>query len=123
MILLIYSNRGAHLIRCVGTLQRVALDQLLFSPVFIAIYFLYNGILERDSEYKKPVLKQLGDGYLPALTANYKVWPAVQCITFSLIPLNFRLMFVNCVAIGWCAYLSNLTYKHTIPLASNVINK
>lgn len=30
----------------VGLLQKVALDQLVFSPVFLGVFFTYNGILE-----------------------------------------------------------------------------
>lgn len=43
--------------------------------------------------------------------ANYKLWPAVQCVNFCLIPLNYQLLFVNVIAIGWTAFLSNANQK------------
>lgn len=109
-----------------GTLQRVALDQLLFAPFFLGVYFVYNGLWEGSSraaiEHKlqkvPPSLRRrspvasLVQSYFTALISNYKLWPAVQCINFYFVPLNYRLVFVNVVALGWCAYLSNLNYRH-----------
>ena len=36
--------------------------------------------------------------------ANWKLWPAVQFINFYLIPLNYQLLFLNVIAIGWTAF-------------------
>jgi protein Mpv17 len=41
-----------------------------------------------------------------ALKANWLLWPAVQFINFSFIPLQHRLFFANIIAIGWNSYLS-----------------
>lgn len=43
--------------------------------------------------------------------ANYKLWPAVQCVNFYLVPLNYQLLFLNVIAIGWTAFLSNANQK------------
>lgn len=43
--------------------------------------------------------------------ANWKLWPAVQFINFYLIPLNYQLLFLNVIAIGWTAFLSNANQK------------
>ena len=43
--------------------------------------------------------------------ANYKLWPAVQFVNFYLIPLNYQLLFLNVIAIGWTAFLSNANQK------------
>lgn len=43
--------------------------------------------------------------------ANYKLWPAVQCFNFYLVPLNYQLLFLNVIAIGWTAFLSNANQK------------
>lgn len=50
--------------------------------------------------------KRIEKTWWPALKANWMVWPAVQTINFAVVPLQFRLLFANVVAIGWNCYLS-----------------
>ena len=35
-----------------------------------------------------------------------RVWTPVQFINFSYVPLQFRVLFANVVALGWNAYLA-----------------
>lgn len=41
----------------------------------------------------------------------------MQLINFLLIPLEFRVVFVNMVALGWTAFLSTLNSRSSIPLS------
>ena len=44
---------------------------------------------------------------LPAtLVANWKLWPVANFINFRFVPLNYRVIFTNIVAIFWNIYLS-----------------
>ncbi|KAG2175989.1 hypothetical protein INT44_000468 [Umbelopsis vinacea] len=83
---------------------RVALDQLLFAPCFIAVFFSAQGALEGKNTTQ--IKEKLADGYPQALKNNYKLWPAVQFFNFYVTPLNHRLMVTNIVALGWNTYLS-----------------
>ncbi|TVY76253.1 Protein SYM1 [Fusarium oxysporum f. sp. cubense] len=65
-------------------LTRVACDQLGFAHVMIGVFL----------------------GSMATMEANWMLWPAVQVINFSLIPLQHRLFFANIIAIGWNSYLS-----------------
>lgn len=38
--------------------------------------------------------------YFSTLKRNWMVWPAVQAINFTFVPLQYRILFVNAVAIG-----------------------
>ncbi|KAI8801368.1 hypothetical protein BJ742DRAFT_34558 [Cladochytrium replicatum] len=91
-------SRGSTLI------ARVAMDQLVFAPTFIATFFTVMGFLERRPW---PSIRDgLVQTFPNALINNYKVWPAVQLANFMLVPLNYRLLVVNTVATGWNSYLS-----------------
>lgn len=84
-------------------LARVALDQGVFAPVFISVFLSSMAVLEGTSPKAK-----LEASYVPALTANYMIWPFVQLVNFKFVPLQHRVLFVNLISIGWNCYLSFL---------------
>lgn len=84
-------------------LARVACDQGLFAPTFIGIFLSSMALMEGGRPSDK-----LAQAYLPALQANYMIWPAVQAVNFKFVPLQHRVLFVNVISIGWNCYLSFL---------------
>lgn len=85
-------------------LARVAIDQGVFAPTFIAIFLSSMAVLEGGSPKEK-----LEKNYKSALTTNYMIWPFVQMVNFKLVPLEHRVLFVNVISIGWNCYLSYLS--------------
>ena len=81
---------------------------------------------------RRAVARKFQDVYLPALKANFMLWPAVQILNFWVIPLQFQIVsrfnarqkgsftklsskpFVSTVGIAWRAYLS-LTNSEDYP--------
>ncbi|KAM3580966.1 Protein required for ethanol metabolism [Umbelopsis sp. WA50703] len=96
-------------------IARVGLDQCLFAPSFIALFFSAQGALEGKSMTQ--IKEKLDDGYPQALLNNYKLWPAVQFFNFYVTPLNHRLMVTNIVALGWNTYLSTANQKSSSHIA------
>jgi hypothetical protein len=88
----------------VPALKRVAFDQLLFAPVGLACFFTFMTVAEGGG--KRAVSRKFQDVYIPALKANFLVWPAVQIINFRLMPIQFQIPFVSTIGIAWTAYLS-----------------
>ncbi|WPG99641.1 Hypothetical protein R9X50_00246000 [Acrodontium crateriforme] len=84
--------------------RRVAFDQLLFAPVGLAIFFTFMTVAEGGG--KRAVAKKFQEVYVPALKANYIVWPAVQMLNFRVVPIQFQIPFVSTIGIAWTAYLS-----------------
>ncbi|KAI1334234.1 hypothetical protein F5Y15DRAFT_402416 [Xylariaceae sp. FL0016] len=82
-------------------LARVACDQFLFAPTFIGIFLSSMAVMEGTSPREK-----LAQAYKPALTANYMLWPFVQMANFKFVPLDYRVLVVNIVSIGWNCFLS-----------------
>ena len=41
---------------------------------------------------KRAVQRKFQDVYVPALKANYMVWPAVQIINFRVMPIQFQIV-------------------------------
>jgi len=87
-------------------LKRVAMDQLGFAPVSLGVFYGYMSLMEgknlRETKYK---IQQL---YWPTLKANWILWPAVQALNFSIVPLKFQVPLVSSVNIAWTCYLSTM---------------
>jgi protein Mpv17 len=52
--------------------------------------------------------EKLKKNYIPGLKANWLVWPAVQSVNFTMVPLEHRVLVVNIVSLGWNCFLSYL---------------
>ncbi|KAI1313968.1 hypothetical protein F5Y03DRAFT_389456 [Xylaria venustula] len=87
-------------------LARVACDQLIFAPTFIAVFLGSMAVLEGNSPKEK-----LEKAYFPTLQTNWMLWPFVQVANFKFVPLHHRVLAVNVVSIGWNAYLSMANSK------------
>ncbi|OBZ86526.1 Protein sym1 [Choanephora cucurbitarum] len=85
-------------------IKRMVTDQVLFAPAGLVLFFTTMGLAETGKW--EGVQEKFRDAYVPALIANYKVWPAVQFINFKWMPLQYRLPFVSSLGIVWNAYLS-----------------
>ncbi|XP_068928178.1 protein Mpv17 isoform X1 [Petaurus breviceps papuanus] len=85
-------------------LKKMVVDQGVFAPCFfgclLPLIGISNGLSVKDNWAK------VRRDYLDVLITNYYVWPAVQLANFYLIPLIYRLAFVQCVAVFWNTYLS-----------------
>ena len=82
-------------------MARVACDQLAFAPVMIGVFLSSMATMEGGSPKHK-----LETTWWPALKANWMVWPFVQMVNFTFLPLQHRVLFANVVSIGWNSYLS-----------------
>lgn len=87
-----------------NALRRVAFDQLIFAPCGLACFFTFMTVAEGGG--KRAVMRKFQDVYMPALKANYMVWPLVQIINFRVVPIQFQIPFVSTIGIAWTAYLS-----------------
>ncbi|VUC26542.1 unnamed protein product, partial [Clonostachys rosea] len=89
--------------RAVQLVCRVMCDQVVFAPISNAAFLTSMALLEGTSPREK-----LSKNYWAALKMNYMIWPAVQTVNFSFVPLQYQLLFVNGVSVGWNTFLSLL---------------
>jgi protein Mpv17 len=87
--------------RRLETLARVAVDQCVFAPVMIGVFLSSMATMEGVSAQKR-----LEKTWWPALKTNWLIWPFVQFVNFTYIPLPHRVLFANIISIGWNCYLS-----------------
>ena len=44
------------------------------------------------------------NGFVPSYKANLTIWPLVQGVNFAIVPLEYRVLVVNLVALGKCFF-------------------
>ncbi|KAK0066102.1 protein Mpv17 [Biomphalaria pfeifferi] len=92
-----------------AAIKMMATDQLCMSPFFLSTFLTVMGLLKGETiqEIKNKFQKE----FFPLLFTSYKVWPLAQLINFYVLPLQHRVLFVNCVALGWNTYLAWVTER------------
>lgn len=87
-----------------GLIFRLTLDALVFSPCTVAGYFAVRTLLEGKGY--AAIRTKLERTWRKAVFAAWKFWPAVNVINYSFVPLPYRVLYVNIMALLWTGYLS-----------------
>jgi len=98
-----------------NVLKMVAMDQFIFAPCSLAFFFTFMTVTEGGG--RRAIMRKFEDVYLPALKANFLVWPLVQILNFRIMPIQYQIPLVSTVGIFWTAYLS-LTNSSDEPASS-----
>ncbi|KAA8523854.1 hypothetical protein F0562_010277 [Nyssa sinensis] len=87
---------------------KVIFDQTAWAAAWNSIYFTVLGFLRLESPVS--VFSELKATFWPMLTAGWKLWPFAHLITYGVIPVEQRLLWVDCVELVWVTILS--TYSN-----------
>ncbi len=92
-------------------LKKVVLDQGVFAPAFLVLFYCSLGLLEL-SPLKKTVARLKAE-FLPNMAVNYSIWPAIQMVNFYFIQqAKYNILFVNVASIFWNSFLSWAAHKN-----------
>ncbi|CAM6123972.1 unnamed protein product [Calypogeia fissa] len=83
---------------------KVAFDQTFWSALWNSVYFIVVGLLRLESPVS--IWKELRQTFFPLLTAGWKLWPAAHLVTYGLVPVEQRLLWVDMVEIVWVTILA-----------------
>ncbi|ODQ81777.1 hypothetical protein BABINDRAFT_160015 [Babjeviella inositovora NRRL Y-12698] len=98
-------------ITVVNTVARVFIDQACFPPVSVPFYYVVMTLLEQKS--MEDIKEKLRLNYWPTLLSNWTVWPTIQLFNFGFVKVEYRLIVVNIVSLGWNCYISFMNNKKT----------
>lgn len=90
-------------------MKKVVVDQILFSPVLITVFFFTIGVLE-GSKLKEMAEETVGKGARLYL-AEWFIWPPAQTFSFYVLPTRFRVLYDNTISLGFDTYTSYVKYK------------
>ncbi|KAH8429080.1 Mpv17/PMP22 family protein [Aspergillus melleus] len=83
---------------------RVVADQAIFTPINLSCLLSSLAIMEGTDPVEK-----WRNAFLPTYKANLSIWPLVQGVNFAFVPIEFRVLVVNVVSLGWNCLLSMIT--------------
>ncbi|TMW56259.1 hypothetical protein Poli38472_008907 [Pythium oligandrum] len=84
--------------------KKLLLDRLVYTPPFTALTLFSLGVMRGSSP--KASMETVKRIYWGALLMNWRVWTVTQWLSFHYVPPQFRVLWGNCVALWWNAYLS-----------------
>jgi hypothetical protein len=90
-------------------LTKVTVQQIVYTPVFIAYFFSMQALLGGAS--LEETWERLKMAFPVSIKNSIKLWPAVTAFSFMYFPAQFRSVFAACVSVGWQTYLSWLNQK------------
>ncbi|DBA72369.1 hypothetical protein WJX79_001307 [Trebouxia sp. C0005] len=88
-----------------AVVTKMALDQLLLSPIGICLFYSIIKTMEGQSD---KITQTLKDKFWPTLLAGYAVWPLAHVINFRFIPNSQRVLYINAVNVCWNVFLCKL---------------
>jgi len=83
---------------------KIVLDQTTWGPVWNSTYILLIGLMRFDSF--DIMWRDIRRSTVPLLLTGLKLWPLAHCITYGLIPIENRLLWVDTVEIAWVTILA-----------------
>jgi protein Mpv17 len=85
-------------------LPKIVADQAIFGPFWNNSYILLLGLMKQDSF--ETIFGDMKRTTVPLILSGLKLWPFVHCITYGLIPVENRLLWVDAVEILWVTILA-----------------
>eukprot|EP01031_Cornospumella_fuschlensis_P040954 gene40954-49958_t len=87
-----------------GIIVKLALNQLVMTPPFLLLTLAYlQYFLSLNATQ---TVRNVKNSFAAALFTNWKVWTVAQAVNFKFVPLQYRVLFGNVIALWWNIYLS-----------------
>jgi len=93
----------------VTRLQKILMDQTIYLTAKCCLYISAVGLLA--GETTDSVQQTVKDKIQGIVVTAWKFWPIVHCVTYSVIPAQHRVLWVNSVDLVWNAILSSAAQK------------
>eukprot|EP00249_Psilotum_nudum_P001738 c14386_g1_i1 orf=130-1071(+) len=91
---------------------RLALDQFVFSPIFIGVFF--SALLTLEGR-PTDIIPKLHQDWLTSVITNWKIWIPFQFVNFLVVPQQLQVLAANVIALVWNIYLSFATHTEIVP--------
>lgn len=100
---------GASPERAAATLlKKVALDQFTYGPVCNLVFMAYTTLFVAGAGVSE-LGRRVRRDFAAVQRNGWRVWPLASAINLRFVPLEYRVLFANLVALVWTTYLNLAT--------------
>ncbi|XP_050504533.1 mpv17-like protein isoform X1 [Diabrotica virgifera virgifera] len=86
-------------------IKKMLIDQLIFVPfIFLPLFMISVNVYVNCNSWKQ-TKEEMKNKYFSILLTNYKIWPLVQTLNFSYVPIPYQVFVTQSVAVLWNTYL------------------
>mmetsp|Transcript_17464 Transcript_17464/g.28580 ORF Transcript_17464/g.28580 Transcript_17464/m.28580 type:complete len:333 (+) Transcript_17464:187-1185(+) len=85
-------------------IPKVVIDQTLWGPFWNNSYIVLLGVMQLQKPSQ--VWADIKRTTIPLVVSGLKLWPLAHCITYGLVPVENRLLWVDLVEIVWVTILA-----------------
>jgi protein Mpv17 len=96
-----------------GVFAKASMDQLIYAPFSIIVFFAYANYLEEKSFKFESLASKVENSLIQTWLADCSFWPFVNVINFRYIPLNYRPTFVGGAQLMWQTYMSSVSHSRS----------
>ena len=100
-----FFNHVIHLTQWWSFIPKIAVDQTIWGTMWNTSYIVLLGLMKRESVEK--MVDDVKSTTLPLFLDGLRLWPLVHCVTYGLIPVEHRLLWVDIVEIIWVSILAS----------------
>ena len=86
-------------------LPKIVVDQTVWGPIWNSLYIFLIGIMQRQSFDK--LTDDVKSSTLPLLVSGLKLWPLAHVVTYGVLPVEHRLLWVDMVEIVWVSIMAS----------------
>lgn len=86
-------------------IPKIAVDQFFWGPIWNNTYLLLLGIMKGDP--LEDIWNDVKRTTVPLVLSGLKLWPLAHCVTYGLMPVENRLLWVDFVEIAWVTILAS----------------
>jgi protein Mpv17 len=83
---------------------KVVVDQTTWGPIWNNTYILLLGLMKLEK--LETIWSDMKRTTVPLILSGLKLWPLAHCVTYGLVPVENRLLWVDAVEILWVTILA-----------------
>ncbi|KAL4108584.1 hypothetical protein PRIC1_000298 [Phytophthora ramorum] len=93
----------------VVVVKKMLLDMFVLAPSINTLFFTSTQMMQGES--LRHGLDFAVDRLPQTLKANYTIWPLANIVNYGYVPLQYRILFINCVNLVWTTVLSSISSR------------